>query len=111
MRYFHIFDTFRRFDLKQQLLEDPPASLQLVGYGPLLRWLVRDHDDSGGARPEYSPSWSTQKVQFRTADDFGCAEWEWLLRWHGAFNISECPDHTRLAFVYSLCSAALIGNW
>ncbi|KAI1787077.1 hypothetical protein LXA43DRAFT_1098574 [Ganoderma leucocontextum] len=91
LRYLHIFDKYRTFDLKQQLLEDPPASLELVGYGPFLRWLVRDHGDNdpddSDRLAEYSPSWPLSKVQFRSADDFGRAEWEWLLRWHGAFNI------------------------
>ncbi len=104
MRYLHVLDRLRTLDQKQQLLEDPPVSLELVGYGPFLRWLVRGNDDPDDDRLEYSPSWPLSKVKFRSADDFGCAEWEWLLRWHGAFDISEF--HTNLLYVRS--SGALI---
>ncbi|TFY65438.1 hypothetical protein EVJ58_g1982 [Rhodofomes roseus] len=27
-------------------------------------------------------SWSHTKVQFRTVEDFGCEDWEWLMRGH-----------------------------
>ncbi|KAI1783471.1 hypothetical protein LXA43DRAFT_1102495 [Ganoderma leucocontextum] len=95
LRYLHIFDKFRTFDLKQQILEDPPASLELLGYGPFVRWLVRDHNDLDDDRPKYSPCWPASKVQFRSVDDFGCATWEWLLRWHGAFSIDEMAPGLR----------------
>ena len=70
-------------DLKHQLLEDHPDSLRLVGYGPFMRWIVRDsepEDETPG--PRYSPIWPLEKVAHRTAEDYGNAEWEWLLRHH-----------------------------
>ena len=82
--YLHILDGTDDMDLKQQLLEDHPASLQLVGYGPYLRWLRRDDPDSpdGDGKPSYSSCWSLEKVAHRTVEDFGCEDWEWLLRHH-----------------------------
>ncbi|KAI1783446.1 hypothetical protein LXA43DRAFT_977125 [Ganoderma leucocontextum] len=84
LRYLHISDPTRTFDVRQQLLHDPgpPASLELLGYGPFVRWLVRGHA-SDDRRPTRPPCWPASKVRFRCAEDFGCAEWEWLLRWHG----------------------------
>lgn len=74
-------------DLKQQLLQDLPESLELVGYGPCLQWILRDNFYSVTDRlndppagPHYSAMWSLEKVEHRTAEHFGCKEWEWLLR-------------------------------
>ena len=69
-------------DLKQQLLKDHPDSLQLVGYGPYLRWLRPDDPDSPYRpdKPSYSPCWPLERVAHRTVEDFGCDDWEWLLR-------------------------------
>ena len=89
LKYLHIFDRHKVLDLKQQILEDPPASLKLLGYGPFLRWLVRDHDDPNDDRPKYSPCWSASKLHFRTAQDFGCTDWEWLLRWHDYYDLGR----------------------
>ncbi|KAI0776554.1 hypothetical protein BD413DRAFT_644816 [Trametes elegans] len=80
LRYLHIIDLEGTMDLKQQLLEDHPDSLELVGYGPHLRWLERDPETGA---PAYSPRWPAAKVRFRTAQDFGSVDWEWLLRFHG----------------------------
>ncbi|EIW57055.1 uncharacterized protein TRAVEDRAFT_49867 [Trametes versicolor FP-101664 SS1] len=79
LRYLHILDNHRTLDLKQQLLEDHPAPLELVGYGPHLRWIERDPETG---LPAYSPRWSDAKVRFREVEDFGCEDWEWLLRYH-----------------------------
>ncbi|KAI0665521.1 hypothetical protein C8Q78DRAFT_1064264 [Trametes maxima] len=79
MRYLHILDRFETFDLKQQLLEDHPDALELVGYGPYLRWIERDPETGS---PIYSPRWTDTKVRFRTMEDFGCEDWHWLLRYH-----------------------------
>ncbi|KAH9900680.1 hypothetical protein C8Q73DRAFT_636490 [Cubamyces lactineus] len=77
LRYLHILDTGSIFDLQQQLLEDHPPSLELVGYGPYLRWLERDSETG---LPAYSPPWKWGKVMFRDVHEFGCEDWEWLLR-------------------------------
>ncbi|KAI0742227.1 hypothetical protein C8Q80DRAFT_1272941 [Daedaleopsis nitida] len=94
--YLHILDEQGAMDLKQQLLEDHPDSLQLVGYGPCLRWILRDSDLDPGdnaedapARPYYSAMWPFEKVAHRTAEDFGCAEWEWLLRHHDHASLDD----------------------
>ena len=79
-------------DFKQQLLEDPPPSLELVGYGPHLRWLMRNPDaEKPGELPRcYSPHWPFSKVTFRTVDDFsGEEDWEWLLRYRGFESLGE----------------------
>ncbi|KAI0640854.1 hypothetical protein C8Q79DRAFT_920710 [Trametes meyenii] len=78
MRYLHILDRLEMFDLKQQLLEDHPDALELVGYGPHLRWIERDPETGS---PVYSPRWTDTKVRFRTVEDFGCKDWDWLLRY------------------------------
>ncbi|KAL6302079.1 hypothetical protein BKA93DRAFT_737495, partial [Sparassis latifolia] len=31
---------------------------------------------------ELSPPWSLRKVMFATVEDFGCADWEWVMRYH-----------------------------
>ena len=36
---------------------------------------------------EYGPCWPLEKVKYRTVEDFGCADWEWLLRWHDSDGI------------------------
>lgn len=58
-----------------------------------MRWLAprgvsedMNMDSSGGSTAKdsglSSPPWPLSKVRFRTADDFGCADWEWLFRHH-----------------------------
>ncbi|KAH9829837.1 uncharacterized protein C8Q71DRAFT_390099 [Rhodofomes roseus] len=32
------------------------------------------------------PPWPSRKVRFRTAEDFGCADWEWLMRHYSFFD-------------------------
>ena len=67
--------------MQGELLEDHPDSLQLVGYGPYLRWIVRECKSEGMTfGPQYSPSWPLEKVVHWTTEDFGHADWEWLLR-------------------------------
>ncbi|KAI0692129.1 hypothetical protein C8T65DRAFT_670073 [Cerioporus squamosus] len=80
LRYLHIIDVLDSVDLKQQLLEDHPDSLELAGYNMYLRWL--EHDPEQDALPRYSPRWTSEKVRFCTVEDFGCGDWEWLFRYH-----------------------------
>ncbi|KAI0351126.1 hypothetical protein OH77DRAFT_1439433 [Trametes cingulata] len=77
MGYLHILDREETLGMKQQLLEDHPPSLKLTGYGPYLRWIEQDPDTW---LPAYAPSWPPHKVKFRTVEDFGCEDWDWLLR-------------------------------
>ncbi|KAI0820541.1 hypothetical protein BC628DRAFT_1524231 [Trametes gibbosa] len=79
LQYLHIIDYAGLLDLKQQILEDHPDSLQLVGYGQNLRWIERDPETG---LPVYSPRWSYEKVKFRDAEDYGCEDWSWLLKHH-----------------------------
>ena len=79
LRYLHIVDQLESVDLKQQLLEDHPDTLQLVGYNTYLRWIEHDPESN---LPKYSPPWPEPKVRFHTAEDFGCKDWEWLFRYH-----------------------------
>ncbi|KAI0323838.1 hypothetical protein GY45DRAFT_1365372 [Cubamyces sp. BRFM 1775] len=91
LRYLHILDTGVIFDLKQQLLEDHPPSLELAGYGPYLRWLEKD-PESGN--PAYSTPWGWDQVVFRGVGDFGCEDWEWLLRGHGWWTLDNLAPGT-----------------
>ncbi|KAI0632587.1 hypothetical protein C8Q77DRAFT_1118354 [Trametes polyzona] len=79
LEYLHILDRNWTLDLKQQLLEDHPSQLQLVGYGPYLRWMEWDRLAKMWV---YTSRWSDLKVRFRDVEDFGCEDWEWLLRYH-----------------------------
>ncbi|CDO76664.1 hypothetical protein BN946_scf184752.g2 [Trametes cinnabarina] len=80
LRYLHILDCMYHMDLKEQLLEDHPPSLELIGYGPQLYRIERDPQTG---LQVYTASWDYAKVAFRTVHDFGCEDWEWLLRAHG----------------------------
>lgn len=74
-------------DFTENLLRDPPMSLELVGDGPRLRWV----DRSVKPVPVYSRSWPLSTIWFRSAADFGSADGradkfgedsEWILRYH-----------------------------
>ncbi|KAI0692128.1 hypothetical protein C8T65DRAFT_670064 [Cerioporus squamosus] len=80
LRYLHIIDVLDCVDLKQQLLEYHPDSLELVGHNTQLRWLENDPEQD--ILPRYSPGWSTEKVRLCTVEHFGCRDWEWLFRYH-----------------------------
>ena len=54
LRYLHIIDHLESVDLKQQLLEDHPDTLQLVGYNTYLRWIEHDPESN---LPKYSVPW------------------------------------------------------
>ncbi|KAI0692126.1 hypothetical protein C8T65DRAFT_670052 [Cerioporus squamosus] len=96
LRYFHVLpETSRDADVSAELLEHRPPSLELVGLGSKLRWVVRSETESesgcksAGDRDDadvcaYSAPWSLAKVWFRTVEDFGDRDWEWLLRGHNA---------------------------
>ncbi|OSC98335.1 hypothetical protein PYCCODRAFT_1397227 [Trametes coccinea BRFM310] len=88
LRYLHILDCMYHIDMKQQLLEDHPQSLELLGYGPHLRWIDRDPETGLSA---YTRSWSYASVEFRNVHSFGCEDWEWLLRSHGLGGPDDLP--------------------
>ena len=67
-----------RDELRRALFDHPPPRAELVGVHEDLRWVERDPQT--GERVGYSESWPLSRVYNRTVDDFGCEEWEWLMR-------------------------------
>ena len=64
--------------LRRALFAHPPPSVELVGFNEDIRWVERDWET--GHWLGYSKSWPISRVCNRTVEDFGCEEWEWLLR-------------------------------
>ena len=80
-RFVHVsINTFysERDELRRALFDHPPPRAELVGVHEDMRWVKRDPQT--GERVGYSESWPLSRVYNRTADDFGCEEWEWLMR-------------------------------
>lgn len=75
------------FDLCELLLKDHPPALKLVGHGSCLSSLERDPATGEAA---YGPVWDEETVGFRTVEDFGCEDWEWLLRSHDWASLRTC---------------------
>ncbi|PIL35452.1 hypothetical protein GSI_02179 [Ganoderma sinense ZZ0214-1] len=81
LRYLHISPgKDDEIDLQADILRSPPPSLELFGYGRQIHPIGRDLATGAAV---VRPRWPYPKVYFRTADDFGNAGWEWLLRHHG----------------------------
>ncbi len=64
-------------ELQNALLDHPPPSVELVGFNEDIGWVERE---PGTGRVAYSECWPLSKVYYRTAEEFGCEEWEWLLK-------------------------------
>ncbi|EIW57067.1 uncharacterized protein TRAVEDRAFT_73319 [Trametes versicolor FP-101664 SS1] len=79
LAYFHVLDPGDGLDLCKLLLKDHPPALELVGYGSCLSTFQRDLATGEAA---YGPMWDEETTGFRTVEDFGCEDWEWLLRNH-----------------------------
>ncbi|KAH9910283.1 uncharacterized protein BXZ73DRAFT_109201 [Epithele typhae] len=96
--YLHIFNPHPvGMDYKLQLLEDPPPALELYGFGPYLRWLVPGPDGPDAYPPrQWTEHWPPRKVTFRTVEDFGRADWEWLLRHNGRWDYHSMPPGARV---------------
>ncbi|OJT03111.1 hypothetical protein TRAPUB_6339 [Trametes pubescens] len=78
--YLHVLDiTSMLLDLRDSLLKAHPPALQLVGWGTRLDWLQRDSPIDEAV---YGAPWKDTTVAFRTVEDFGYEDWEWLLRSH-----------------------------
>lgn len=58
-----------------EFLAEAGKSLRLVGLQNAVHYVERD---DGSVR--LSEKWSKRKLEFRGVDDFGCPEWEWLMR-------------------------------
>ncbi|KZT64748.1 hypothetical protein DAEQUDRAFT_814798 [Daedalea quercina L-15889] len=62
----------------------PARSLQFVAHRENLCEVFRTNQD-----PVLSPPWSHTKAMFRSVDDFGCEDWEWLMRGHSYALLEE----------------------
>ncbi|KAH9926646.1 uncharacterized protein BXZ73DRAFT_102902 [Epithele typhae] len=86
LRYLHIIlgenepETPDLTYVEQQLLDDPPPSLELFGYGKRLRWRVREERPDAEPLWHWSPPWSECKVAFLTEADYGDADWYWITK-------------------------------
>ncbi|EJF64849.1 hypothetical protein DICSQDRAFT_167001 [Dichomitus squalens LYAD-421 SS1] len=81
LRYLHLVpDFYDALKLKAAVLNNPPPNLELFGYGAQIRPIGRDPTTGAVV---VRPRWPYPKVYFRTADDYGNDDWEWLLRYHG----------------------------
>ncbi|OJT03105.1 hypothetical protein TRAPUB_6333 [Trametes pubescens] len=79
LAYLHVLDPRGSLDLCKLLLKDHPPALQFVGYGSCLGTFERNFATGEAA---YGPVWDEETAGFRTVEDFGCEDWEWLLRNH-----------------------------
>ncbi|KAH9948911.1 hypothetical protein B0H21DRAFT_689275 [Amylocystis lapponica] len=52
--------------------------LELFGYNKTVMEVERQGDGTVLA----TSKWSTRKIRFRSVEDFGCGDWEWLIRHH-----------------------------
>ncbi|KAM5534151.1 hypothetical protein V8D89_012171 [Ganoderma adspersum] len=86
LRYLHILSVYgqERRDIECILSSARLPSLELFGYNQDICWVSQENSDAGTA--ELGERWPYERVQFRTRDDFGCEDWEWLLRHHGEDN-------------------------
>ncbi|KAI1796940.1 hypothetical protein LXA43DRAFT_495097 [Ganoderma leucocontextum] len=81
LRYLHIVpDYYDVLELQEHIFQDPPPNIELFGYGAQIHPMRRE--STIGPAVLY-PRWPYPKVYFRTADDYGDEDWEWLLRHHG----------------------------
>ena len=64
-------------ELRRTFFNHPAPSVELVGFNEDIRWAERE---AVTGRAVYSESWPLSKVYCRTVEEFGCEEWEWLLR-------------------------------
>ncbi|KAH9939212.1 hypothetical protein B0H21DRAFT_757015 [Amylocystis lapponica] len=53
--------------------------LELLGYNTTVMDVERQGDRTAYPTPS---KWSTRKNKFRAVEDFGCGDWEWLMRYH-----------------------------
>ncbi|KAH9925765.1 uncharacterized protein B0H18DRAFT_1008149, partial [Fomitopsis serialis] len=77
LTFAHIGDVETRSVTSIPDLADAIASLRLVGHCSRFHEVYRADDGVTLGEP-----WSATKVQFRTVEDFGSKDWEWLMRGH-----------------------------
>ena len=80
--------------------------LELFGYGAKIHPLGRDPTTGAVVLHE---RWVYPKMYFRTADDYGNEDWEWLLRYHGYDDDDHCefyPVNTSPVRANAACSHA-----
>ncbi|PIL26343.1 hypothetical protein GSI_12099 [Ganoderma sinense ZZ0214-1] len=87
LRYLHILSVYgqERGDIEDVLSGSPLPFLELFGYNQDMHWACHENNSDAGT-VELGERWPYSRVQFRTRDDLGCEDWEWLLRHHGEDN-------------------------
>lgn len=100
LRYLHILSVYgeERGDIEGVLSGSPPPSLELFGYNQDMHWVSHGRSDASMVELSASERWPYSRVQFRTRDDFGCEDWEWLLRHHGEDNEDVFCEWVRSLF-------------
>ena len=92
LQYLHIVpDYYDVLNLQEDIFNCPPPNLELFGYGSQMHPIGRD---PATGLAIVHPRWPYPKVHFRTAGDFGNADWEWLLRHHGYDDEESCTLST-----------------
>ncbi|KAI0824389.1 hypothetical protein BC628DRAFT_1420126 [Trametes gibbosa] len=84
--YVHVLDRTDNLDLRPLLLKDHSAPMALLGYGTRLSGIERDTSTGEFA---FAPLWEDVTIGFRTVEDFGCRDWEWLLRNHDGLGLDS----------------------
>ncbi|KAH9851288.1 hypothetical protein C2E23DRAFT_251432 [Lenzites betulinus] len=82
--YVHVSDEMGNLNLRHFLLKDHPPRMELLGYGVRMSGIQRKASTGEWA---FAPLWDDPRMAFRTVEDFGCEDWEWLLRNHDAHGI------------------------
>ncbi|KAH9851270.1 hypothetical protein C2E23DRAFT_886725 [Lenzites betulinus] len=77
--YVHVLDRAGNLDLRPPLLKDHSPATELLGYGSRLSGIERNATTGEWT---FAPLWEDTTTSFRTVEDFGCGDWEWLLRNH-----------------------------
>ncbi|KAI0640855.1 hypothetical protein C8Q79DRAFT_1106951 [Trametes meyenii] len=85
LRYLHVLGSYESIGVRDAVAKDSCPSLELLGTGPELSWTQRD----ANSELAFSKAWNYWTVAMRTIDDFGCADWEWLLRGHDYEGLAE----------------------
>lgn len=83
----NVLGSVSNLDLCKLLLKDYPPALELVGYGSCLSTFERNFVTGQAV---YGPIWDEETTGFRTVEDFGCEDWEWLLRNHDWNSLRTC---------------------
>ncbi len=102
IRYFDPLHDDVDLNFHQVSVEELPCSLELLRYGlyfcPVMQEFLDGVDTNTGITKvcqTFGLCWSLEKVAFRIAEDFGCADWTSLLRWHESSGVGPSGDTFR----------------